>query len=96
MNTDQLKRASFVLDRVTAERLDYISRRMGVSRSALVRDVLAEPVALMAGWVEGLPEEPTASDAQKFVGRMASDLERLIEEKNGQLALGIGEVGGHG
>lgn len=95
MNTAHLKRASFVLDRATAERLDFISQRMGVSRSALVRDVLAEPVAMMAGWLEGLPAEPTEADGAAFVARMAGDLDRLVERGSGQLSL-LGETLGHG
>ena len=59
MNTDLLHRATFVLDRVTAERLTAISARLGVSRSALVRDVLQEPIELMHRWVTALPENPT-------------------------------------
>ena len=52
MNTTELARATFVIDRPTAAHLAYISRAMGVSRSELVRDVLREPIELMARWVE--------------------------------------------
>lgn len=48
MNTELLVRSTFVLDRVTASRLDYVSRVLGRSRSDLVREVLAEPVRVMA------------------------------------------------
>ena len=58
MNTDQLARTTFVLDRVTSERLTAIAARMGVSQSALVRDVLQEPVELMHRWVLSLPRTP--------------------------------------
>lgn len=81
MNTDNLARSTFVLDRSTADQLAFISRRMGVSRSALVRDVLAEPVALMATWVRSLPDDPQPSDAARLEERMQLDLAGLIDRK---------------
>lgn len=66
MNTANLARTTFVLDRATAEQLAYLSRRMGVSRSALVREVLAEPVATMAKLVESVPDQPTDADIRQL------------------------------
>jgi hypothetical protein len=94
MNTDSLARATFVLDRTTSERLGYIARRMGVSRSSLVRDVLQEPIALMAKWVESVPDEPSQDQAEALFGTMHSDLEKFIESKQQQLALVVGDVDG--
>ncbi len=62
MNREKLARTTFVLFRETHEQLGYVSRRMGVSRSELVRDVLADPVAMMAKWCESLPEHPTPEE----------------------------------
>lgn len=96
MNTDLLLRATFVLDRVTAERLTAVSDRLGVSRSALVRDMLGEPVALMHGWVTSLPLEVTPADAQALLGRIESDVEGWLDSKAAQMDL-LGEVPhGHG
>lgn len=88
MNTDQLARTTFVLDRCTSEQLAYISRRMGVSRSSLVRGVLAEPVAHLAAIVAKVPDNPTEADLRQLaldgldlVGDLAArslvDLHRL-------------------
>lgn len=92
MNTDLLLRATFVLDRVTAERLTAISSRLGLSRSALVRDVLAEPVALMHTWVASLPpDDVTREDVNKLLGRIETDFAGWVDSKSAQLDL-LGEV----
>lgn len=87
MNNQLLKRSTFVLDRDTADQLDAISARMGVSRSALVRDVLAEPVAMMARWVSSLPDQPTKGDADALIARMGVDIDEFVERRGGQLSL---------
>ena len=66
MNSETLARATFVLDRRTAEQLAYISGRLGVSRSELVRSVLAEPVETMAGMMGRVPENPTDADLRQL------------------------------
>lgn len=83
MNTDNLARATFVLDRETSAQLDIISRRMGVSRSSLVRDVLREPVAMMAGWLDRVPTDRavTAADADALRDAMQLDLVEFIERQ---------------
>lgn len=93
MNTDQLARTTFVLDRVTSERLTAVASRMGVSRSALVRDVLAEPVELMHRWVTSFPDNATPEDVAQLMGRIEGDLEQFLDTKSAQLDL-LGETGG--
>lgn len=56
MNTDRYARVTVVLDRSTAEDLNYISHRLQHSKSALIREVLAEPVAAMRGVLGALPD----------------------------------------
>jgi predicted transcriptional regulator len=81
MNTTLLARATFVLDRSTHDQLDYISRRMKVSRSELVRDVLAEPVALMAKWIESVPDQPTQASNESTLEVVQQDLVEFIERQ---------------
>ncbi len=95
MNSALLKRSTFVLSRETAEQLDMICARMGVSRSALVRDVLAEPVQLMAKWVSQLPEQPTREDARAVLDTMGRDLDLFLERQAGQLSLLDAEEAGN-
>jgi hypothetical protein len=87
MNTDLLARTTFVLDRTTHEQLSYVAKRMGVSRSELVRDVLVEPVALMAKWAASLPENPTPADAERVTGELQGDLVEFIERHKGEAGL---------
>ena len=85
MNTNLLARTTFVLNRVTHDQLDYISRRMNVSRSELVRDVLAEPIAIMAKWVLSVPETPTEADATRIGEAVQLDLCEFIERRTAEL-----------
>jgi predicted DNA-binding protein len=81
MNTSKLARTSFVLDRETHDQLQYLSRRMGVSRSELVRDVLAEPISLMAKWMLSVPDDPTGNDAERVEGQMQLDMVEFLSRK---------------
>ncbi len=74
-----------MLDRVTHDQLNYISGRMGVSRSELVRDVLAEPVALMAKWVQSVPDQPTVEDADRIGEVLQLDIADFLQQKADQV-----------
>ena len=87
MNTDLLQRATFVLDRATAERLSVIAERLGVSRSQLVREVMLEPIELMHRWVTALPAKPTEDQVQALMGQVESDVEGWLDSKAAQLDL---------
>lgn len=77
MNTETLARVTFVLDRSTAEDLAYLSQRMGQSRSALVREVLASPVAGMAEMLRQVPDNPTAEDVRQLALSGLDHIEEL-------------------
>lgn len=91
MNTQNLARVTFVLDRATAEDLSYLSRRMGQSRSSLVREVLASPISGMAEMLRGLPDNPSPSDVRQLAltgldaveGLVGPELEKLRALANG-------------
>lgn len=95
MNDDLLQRATFVLDKATAERLTAISGRLGVSRSALVRDVLLEPIELMHRWVTALPDRPTQEQVAALMGQVESDVEVWLDSKASQLDLLKGPTNGN-
>lgn len=82
MNTDRFARATFVIHRETHDQLRTICKRMGVSRSDLVRDVLAEPVAMMAGWVSSVPENPTEADAAQLLLQLREDVGQFLDDKS--------------
>ena len=73
------------MDRETHDQLCYLSSRMGVSRSELVRDVLAEPISLMAKWMQSVPEDPTAPEAAEVAGQMQLDMVEFINRKAEQV-----------
>ena len=56
MNAGRYSRVTLVLNRSTDEGLTYLSRRLRVSKSELVREVLDEPVRAMQGLLERHPE----------------------------------------
>ncbi len=78
-----------MLERETHDQLNYISRRMGVSRSELVRDVLAEPVAMMAKWVRSVPDEPTPEDADKSAGLLQLDMLEFLTANVSEIGLRV-------
>lgn len=66
MNTETLARATFVLDKSTAQDLSYLSSRMCQSRSELVRELLRPAVSELAALMRAIPENPTAADVERF------------------------------
>lgn len=66
MNTETLTRATFVLDKSTAQDLSYLSARMGQSRSELVRELLRPAVSELAALMRSIPDKPTADDVERF------------------------------
>ena len=83
MNTQRLARATFVLERETHDQLDRVSRTLGVSRSELVRDMLAEPVALMAKWVDLVPANPTPEEKRALMAGMLGDINEMADRELG-------------
>jgi len=87
MNTDNLARCTFVLDRTTAHQLAYLSRRFRRSRSDIVRELLKESVDTMAQLVEQVPDDPTPEQLQQMalsgldmVDRYADDARTVLRE----------------
>lgn len=95
MNSETLARATFVLGRKTAEQLAYLSDRLGVSRSELVRSVLAEPVDQMVGLMGRVPENPSESDLRQLALEGLEAFERAIDPELTMLrrVAGVGSNG---
>lgn len=81
MNTDKFARSTFVLYRETHRQLDYVARRLGSTRSAIIRDVLAEPVSMMERWVRALPPDFTPEDVARFIATAHADTKALSDRK---------------
>lgn len=77
-----LKRVSISMPEDLASDLDYISRRLGVSRSGFVSQMLlAADLRSLRALLENIPEEPTEADAKRFRG----DSKVYIRDKLAQL-----------
>lgn len=83
MNAETLARATFVLHRETAQDLAYLSERLGVSRSELVREFLSEPIAKMTALVRAVPLEPSPADLRQLA---LSGLDLIDDLAGGTLA----------
>lgn len=70
----KLARTSFTLPPEMVRDLAYISGRIGVSRSALLADLSAEPISDLRKLLESIPPSPTPAD----VLRLRGDSEALI------------------
>lgn len=63
--------------------LDYVSGRLGVSRSALISEVLPESLSVMRTMLEQVPLNPTPEDVLRFRGESADLVRSKIESLKG-------------
>ena len=73
-----LRRVTFVLQSETVDALSYVSDRTGSSMSAIVREVLGQPIVLLADALKGVPAQPDAAQLELFRAQM-------VEVCNGQI-----------
>lgn len=59
--------------------LDYLARRLNVTRSAMLTEVAAEAVHDLRGLVESVPENPNAEDLLHAKGRSKALIEGRID-----------------
>ncbi len=59
--------------------LDYVSGRLGVSRSALIAEVLPEALEFMRSILEQVPLNPTPEDVLRFRGESAGLIKGKID-----------------
>lgn len=65
----------------TAEALASIARRLHITRSALVADLLSEPVAMLGQFVALVPAGPvTDGDVKRFRGASIDYIQQKIAE----------------
>lgn len=63
--------------------LDYLSVRLGVSRSAIISELMCDTVAHMRSMVELVPENPTPADARRFRGESAELIRQRMASLQG-------------
>jgi hypothetical protein len=78
-----LQKVSLALDPVVVSDLGYIATRLGVSRSALVNNLLTESIPTMRKFLEQVPLSPTPADAVRFRGESAAIVQERIADLQG-------------
>lgn len=78
-----VRKVSLSLDANLVVNLDYLSARMGVSRSALVSQLLAEGVADMRRMLELIPPNPTPADLIRMRGESAEVVKARLDSLKG-------------
>lgn len=58
-----MQRASFTLPPEVVSNLTYVSRRMGVTKSSIVSEVLSEALGPLSTLLRSIPEDATSDDA---------------------------------
>lgn len=64
-------RATFSLPAGTAVALNRVAKRLGVSQSALLGELLSEPIAALDAMLDSVPLQPTRDDVLRARGRSA-------------------------
>lgn len=77
------RKVTFSVPSEMVEDLDYLSKRIKVSRSALLSQIAAEPIATLRVLVSEVPENPTEEDLIRAKGRSISLVESRIENIKG-------------
>lgn len=84
-----VRKVSLSLDPHLVDGLDSLSKRLGLSRSALVNLTLGEVVPRMSGLLAEFPDQPDESDARRLRGKSI----QLIHDEYGKV---ISEMIGNG
>ena len=74
-----LRKISITVPPALLDDLDYVAGRLGVSRSALVAELLPEPLSIMRGVLALVPLNPTPEDVVRFRGESVELVRQKIE-----------------
>ena len=67
--SEKMVRMSFTVPPSIRQNLDYLSSRMGVTKSALVSELLATPLSDLRDLMEMVPDNPTEADLLRASGK---------------------------
>ena len=73
-----MRKLSISVPAVLVEDLNYLSRRMKVSKSALIANLNVEPIHDMRMLLESVPENPTEEDLIRSRGASADLVKKRI------------------
>lgn len=78
-----LQKVSMALDPTIVADLGYLCARMGISRSALVNNLLSEALPVMRSLLEQVPLSPTPADVVRSRGESAKIVATRIADLQG-------------
>ena len=78
-----IARVSFTMKSDLSDKLTALSKRAGVTRSALLSDLIGPAVNDLHALVVDLPPEPTEKDIRRFSGKSIEVCEQRIAELKG-------------
>jgi len=67
--SEKMVRMSFTVPPQVRADLDYLSSRLGVTKSALISELLATPLADLRSLVEMVPDNPSQDDLLRARGK---------------------------
>jgi predicted DNA-binding protein len=67
--TQKMVRVTFTVPPQIRQNLDYLSSRMGITKSALVSELLGSPLGDLRDLMEMVPENPTEADLLRASGK---------------------------
>lgn len=67
--SEKMVRMSFTVPPQVRADLDYLSARLGVTKSALISELLATPLADLRSLVEMVPDNPSQDDLLRARGK---------------------------
>jgi len=73
-------RMSFTVPMEVRRDLDYLSQRMGVSRSALLVQLIQQPVSDLRQLVRDVPKTPSKGDMKRLRGRSEEIIEKRFSD----------------
>lgn len=79
MGKDSMQRVTYTLPPEIVAGVKYLSGRLGISRSALVAQLMAESVPELVRLLEEIPENPTPGDVLRFRGRSQQVIDERFE-----------------
>lgn len=78
-----LKKISVTLPPDLVADVDYVAGRLGVSRSALMGQLLPDGIEILRGLLVDVPENPAPEDVIQFRGASADEIRSRIEQLKG-------------
>lgn len=79
MTTPKMKKVSMSMPDSLVSDLDYVASRLGVSRSALVSQIMCEAMPDMRKLLEMIPPSPTPADLVRYRGESEDVIKARVE-----------------